>query len=241
MFYTRDAPLLMRHATSSLLARLSGRGGNMLTSGVGRTERVRHLEELGSCHSPRPAPRLWRRSRFAILTARWAGERQRAAASRRTAREAEDEACMHLGPPLMVLADGSHETHLKLAGASSSCVFNDTHTSFDSGPFEASRTYRLSKGPVDHFPLSNPAAKVGHGPAPGGTHTPDGCLSTKPVGMIRLRKSAPGHSTGDEGPYDLRLNMLPEVLAQASPWPSGLVPVVRAAGKPTCAIYVHLY
>ncbi|KAH9915177.1 uncharacterized protein BXZ73DRAFT_81437 [Epithele typhae] len=184
MLSTHGAHLLMRHTTPSLLARLDGDDDDVFASGVGLTKRVRHLEELGSCHSPRPAPRLWRRSRFAILTATWAGERQRAVASRRTARKAEDEARMHLRPPLMVLTDGSHETHLKLAGAA---VSSTTHT-HHSTVFEASHMYRLSKGAVDRFPLSNPAAKVGHGPAPGGTHTPDGCLSAKPVGMIRLRE-----------------------------------------------------
>ncbi|KAH9915174.1 uncharacterized protein BXZ73DRAFT_81434 [Epithele typhae] len=109
MFYPRDAPLLMRHTTPSHLPASTGSGDDMLTPGeasgsdpncpptrsVGLTKRVRHLE----------------------------GERQRAAASRRTAREAEDEARMHLGSPLMVLADGSHKTHFKPAGGSS-CAFN---------------------------------------------------------------------------------------------------------------------
>ncbi|KAH9937823.1 uncharacterized protein BXZ73DRAFT_76460 [Epithele typhae] len=46
-----------------------------------------------------------------------------------------------------------------------------------------------SNGAVDRFPLSNPAAKVGYGPAPGGTHTPDECRSAKLVGKFWLRES----------------------------------------------------
>ncbi|KAH9915187.1 uncharacterized protein BXZ73DRAFT_106316 [Epithele typhae] len=83
------------------------------------------------------------------------------------------QARMHLGPPLMVLADGSHElrdTRFKITVVSAApSIAVPRHTT----AFEASRTYRLNKGAVDRFPLSNPAAKVGYGPAPGGgAHDP---------------------------------------------------------------------
>ncbi|KAH9915168.1 uncharacterized protein BXZ73DRAFT_106300 [Epithele typhae] len=119
MFYPRDVPLLTRHTTSSPLASLNGDGNDVLTSGVELTKRIRHLEELGSCHSPRPAPRLWRRSRFAILTATWAGERQRAAASRRTAHSSHKLCETHLKPACDICAfNGNPPTYDRLRGQS---------------------------------------------------------------------------------------------------------------------------
>ncbi|KAH9937819.1 uncharacterized protein BXZ73DRAFT_76456 [Epithele typhae] len=66
---------------------------------------------------------------------------------------------------------------------------------------KAIRMRRLSNGAVDRFPLSNPAAKVGYGPAPGGTHTPDECRSdAKLIGKFWLRDSRGAHDPMNAAP-----------------------------------------